>query len=65
VENDRFRAVVKAAFAQRRKTLRNAWSKLDPPEVLLARAKAAGIDLERRGETLSVEDFARFAAVGA
>jgi 16S rRNA (adenine1518-N6/adenine1519-N6)-dimethyltransferase len=65
VEDDRFRAAVKAAFAQRRKTLRNAWSKLDAPEVLAARAKAAGVDLDRRGETLSVEEFARFAAAGA
>jgi 16S rRNA (adenine1518-N6/adenine1519-N6)-dimethyltransferase len=62
VETDRFRAAVRAAFAQRRKTLRNAWSKLDAEETLAARAREAGIDLNRRGETLSVEEFARFAA---
>jgi 16S rRNA (adenine1518-N6/adenine1519-N6)-dimethyltransferase len=58
VETDRFREAVRAAFTQRRKTLRNAWSKLSDVE---ARAARAGIDLGRRGETLSVEEFARFA----
>jgi 16S rRNA (adenine1518-N6/adenine1519-N6)-dimethyltransferase len=61
LETDRFRAAVRAAFTQRRKTLRNAWSSLAPPAELQARAAAAGIDLGRRGETLSVEEFARFA----
>jgi 16S rRNA (adenine1518-N6/adenine1519-N6)-dimethyltransferase len=52
-----FRRVVKAAFAQRRKTLRNslrAAGYLDPDAV----GEQAGIDLQRRGETLSVEEFA-------
>jgi 16S rRNA (adenine1518-N6/adenine1519-N6)-dimethyltransferase len=61
-ETDAFRAAVRAAFAQRRKTLRNAWSKLGSADQIAARATAAGIDLDRRGETLSVEEFARFAA---
>ncbi len=60
-ETVRFRDAVRAAFAQRRKTLRNAWSKLGSPDDVRARADAAGIDLGRRGETLSVEEFARFA----
>lgn len=60
-ETPAFRAAVRAAFAQRRKTLRNAWRKLGPAEVIEARANKAGIDLDRRGETLSVEEFARFA----
>ncbi len=59
-ETEAFRAVVKAAFGRRRKTLRNAlatlgWSR----EELEARAVAAHIDLDARAETLSVEDFAR------
>jgi len=62
VENDAFRAVVKAAFAQRRKKLKNAWSKIAPPAELARRAERAGIDLDKRGETLSVEQFARFAS---
>ncbi|HKQ68086.1 MAG TPA: ribosomal RNA small subunit methyltransferase A, partial [Polyangiaceae bacterium] len=61
-ETERFRAAVHAAFTQRRKTLRNAFRKLGPSGEIAARAEAAGIDLERRGETLSVEEFARFAA---
>jgi 16S rRNA (adenine1518-N6/adenine1519-N6)-dimethyltransferase len=56
-----FRASVKAAFAQRRKTLRNAWRALGTVPVIAACAQTAGIDLDRRGETLSVEEFARFA----
>jgi 16S rRNA (adenine1518-N6/adenine1519-N6)-dimethyltransferase len=65
VETDRFRQAVRAAFTQRRKTLRNAWSKLASPDEIASRAARAGIDLGRRGETLSVEEFARFAAEGA
>lgn len=61
VENESFRNVVHAAFAQRRKTLRNAWRHLGTKTDLEARAAEAGIDLDRRGETLSVEEFARFA----
>jgi 16S rRNA (adenine1518-N6/adenine1519-N6)-dimethyltransferase len=61
-ETPAFREAVKRAFAQRRKTLRNAWSGIYglDREGLDARALAAGIALERRGETLAVEDFARF-----
>jgi len=60
-ETPAFRAAVRAAFAQRRKTLRNAWRGLGPAAQIEERARRAGIDLDRRGETLSVEDFARFA----
>lgn len=58
-ETPAFRAAVRAAFEQRRKTLRNAWRKLGPD--VEQRARKAGIDLDRRGETLTVEEFARFA----
>ena len=60
-ETPAFRDAVRAAFAQRRKTLRNAWRGLGPAEQIEERARRAGIDLDRRGETLSVEEFARFA----
>ena len=61
-ETPALRAVVKAAFAQRRKTLRNAWRGLLPTAEGLARiAAAAGVSLEARGETLDVEAFARAA----
>ncbi len=56
----RFQHVVKAAFAQRRKTLRNAL-KAAGYQDLDAIEKRAGIDLQRRGETLSIEEFARLA----
>jgi 16S rRNA (adenine1518-N6/adenine1519-N6)-dimethyltransferase len=66
-ETPRFRAAVHAAFGQRRKTLRNAWSELGTAADLARWASASGIDLGRRGETLTVEEFARFAesSIGA
>jgi 16S rRNA (adenine1518-N6/adenine1519-N6)-dimethyltransferase len=62
-------AVVKAAFGQRRKTLKNALSGgglgISGPG-LLAILQAAGIDGARRAETLSVEEFVALSnAVGA
>ena len=59
-ETTRFREAVRRAFAARRKTLRNAWKGMYgiTPEELAERAKAAGIDLDARGETLPVEAFA-------
>lgn len=64
-ETKAFRAAVKAAFGARRKTLRNAWKGLYgwSREALEAKASEAGIDLQARGETLRVEDFARLAAL--
>jgi 16S rRNA (adenine1518-N6/adenine1519-N6)-dimethyltransferase len=61
----RFERVVRAAFAQRRKTLANALAAglaLGPRAAreLLA---AAGIDPARRAETLSLIEFARLASV--
>jgi 16S rRNA (adenine1518-N6/adenine1519-N6)-dimethyltransferase len=56
-----FRRVVRAAFAQRRKTLRNALGASfgrAPAEDALARA---GVDPGRRAETLSLDEFARLA----
>jgi 16S rRNA (adenine1518-N6/adenine1519-N6)-dimethyltransferase len=60
-------AVVDAAFAQRRKTLRAAlagWA--GSAGAAESRLRAAGIDPGARGEVLAVEDFARLAgtAVG-
>lgn len=56
--------VVKAAFGQRRKTLLNALGSIQPglnKEELLQVLDEAGIDGMRRGETLSLEEFARLA----
>jgi len=60
---DWFSVVVHAAFNQRRKTLRNALSVKVPKEAVDAGLKAADIDGQRRGETLSVAEFARLAEV--
>ncbi len=56
----RFRRLVRAGFAQRRKMLGNALraARLAPPARLEAALAAAGIDPARRGETLSVEEWA-------
>jgi 16S rRNA (adenine1518-N6/adenine1519-N6)-dimethyltransferase len=57
--------LVKASFAGRRKTLRNTLRNNSAlgvrPEVLAQAADHAGIDLGRRGETLSFAEFASFA----
>ncbi len=60
-ETSAFRSVVKAAFSARRKTLRNAWRLLLPKEQLMSLAADCAVDLDARGETLRVEDFARVA----
>jgi 16S rRNA (adenine1518-N6/adenine1519-N6)-dimethyltransferase len=57
-----FIRVIKAAFSQRRKTLRNSLKQLqisgEKMELVLDKT---GIDLSRRAETLTVEEFARLA----
>ena len=53
--------VVRAAFGQRRKTLRNALQAAAPREALTAALAASGIDGQRRGETLALAEFARLA----
>jgi 16S rRNA (adenine1518-N6/adenine1519-N6)-dimethyltransferase len=60
---DEFTALVRGAFEKRRKTLRNAWRGLCglSPDALDACARAAGIDLGKRGEVLGVGDFERMA----
>jgi 16S rRNA (adenine1518-N6/adenine1519-N6)-dimethyltransferase len=56
----RFRKLVKAGFAQRRKTLGKALgaAKLAPPGDVAAALAAAGIDPLRRGETLTLREWA-------
>ena len=55
-----FRRIVKAAFNQRRKTLRNALRPLGAADLGAVGARAE-IDLQRRGETLALEEFAALA----
>lgn len=56
-ETPAFRDVVQAAFGMRRKTLRNGLRKIGAEAVL----EATGIDGNRRGETLSIEELAALA----
>ena len=55
-----FFSVVEAVFAQRRKTLLNTLHAAFPltKEQLVAVGNAAGLDLSRRGETLTLPEFA-------
>ena len=52
-----FFRVVRASFAQRRKTIKNALSSAFPPEAVALALEAAGIDPTVRGETLNITDF--------
>lgn len=57
-----FFRVIKTAFSQRRKTLRNSLKQLEASkEKMDAVMKETGIDLSRRAETLTVEEFGRLA----
>jgi 16S rRNA (adenine1518-N6/adenine1519-N6)-dimethyltransferase len=62
-ETEAFRAVVRAAFAQRRKKLTNAWRGVlgQSAAAVCAAAERAHIDLNLRGEVLAVTDFATMA----
>jgi len=59
------RAVTRAAFGQRRKMLRGALRRVGedalPAAAVDAWCRAAGIDPRRRGESLTVEEFAGLA----
>jgi 16S rRNA (adenine1518-N6/adenine1519-N6)-dimethyltransferase len=58
-------AVIDAAFAQRRKTLRAALARWAGSATAAdAALRAAGVDPGARGESLTVEDFARIAEYG-
>ncbi|MDY0191499.1 MAG: 16S rRNA (adenine(1518)-N(6)/adenine(1519)-N(6))-dimethyltransferase RsmA [Desulfuromonas sp.] len=57
-----FQRVVKAAFAQRRKTLRNCLCAAGfSPDSVDSAAKLTAIDMHRRGETLSIQEFSQLA----
>jgi 16S rRNA (adenine1518-N6/adenine1519-N6)-dimethyltransferase len=53
--------VVKTAFSQRRKTLRNSLGALIDRTAAAAAAQAVGISPDRRPETLSLDEFGRLA----
>lgn len=65
-DSEWFARVVKAAFASRRKTLRNTLASRRnplglPPAAVLAALSAQGLDPNRRGESLSLEQFVNLA----
>ncbi|MGB5416494.1 MAG: 16S rRNA (adenine(1518)-N(6)/adenine(1519)-N(6))-dimethyltransferase RsmA [Polyangiales bacterium] len=60
-ETESFQTVVRAAFQMRRKTLHNALRALGDSGRASGALSEAGIDPGRRGETLSVEEFATLA----
>ena len=61
VDAGRYRAVVQAAFGQRRKTLRNALRARFEASAVDAALLGASIDGGRRGETLSIAELAAIA----
>ncbi|MWC31135.1 16S rRNA (adenine(1518)-N(6)/adenine(1519)-N(6))-dimethyltransferase RsmA [Paenibacillus sp. MMS18-CY102] len=64
-DEDHFFRVVQASFAQRRKTLMNnmsSWLGKDQREMLVSLMEGCGIEPSRRGETLSLEEFAKLSA---
>jgi len=65
VEADDFLRVTRAAFGQRRKTLRNSLSSglSLPPGVVVELLESVGIDPDARAETLGIQDFGRLAVV--
>lgn len=58
LDERRFRQLVKAAFAQRRKTLSNALKAVFDKQAVEEAFATTGIEGQRRGETLTVEEFA-------
>jgi 16S rRNA (adenine1518-N6/adenine1519-N6)-dimethyltransferase len=62
-ETPALRAVVRAVFDARRKTLRNALGRAFGSEAATQALDALAIDPQRRGETLSVEQFAALAGL--
>ncbi len=64
-DDDFFRKVVRASFAQRRKTLSNALAgsslSLGPKDKVAVVLEAIGIDPRRRAETLNLVEFQHLA----
>lgn len=57
IQEDHFRNVVMASFAQRRKTLRNSLQSAFDRHAIDHALDRSSIDGSRRGETLSIEEF--------
>ncbi len=57
VDDARFARVVRAAFNQRRKTLRKALASAFDRDAVALALERSGVDGRRRGETLTIEEF--------
>lgn len=62
VDSPPFARTVRAAFEARRKTLRNALLRIATASEVDSALAAVGIDGKRRGETLSIDEFAELGA---
>ena len=63
-DEEHFFKVIRAAFGQRRKTLLNSLGSIGAPKSMLADAlDQAGIDKNRRAETLTLDEFARLSDI--
>lgn len=61
VAPEHFDRVVRAAFAQRRKTVANSLATVFPRGAVVPAIERAGLDPKRRAETLGVDEFQRLA----
>lgn len=61
VDEGAFRAIVRAAFSARRKTLKNSLSRVFPRHIVESALASTGIDEGRRAETLAVQEFGELA----
>jgi 16S rRNA (adenine1518-N6/adenine1519-N6)-dimethyltransferase len=57
IEEDKFFRIVRAAFNQRRKTLKNSLKNIIPPDALQGILSEMSVDPGIRPEMLSLEDF--------
>jgi len=58
LDEDLFFNIIKSAFNMRRKTLSNSLKSIANEDILLKALEESNIDPKRRGETLSIEEFA-------
>lgn len=63
-DEEHFFAVIRAAFGQRRKTLLNSLKSTGAPKEVISEAlEEAGIDANRRAETLTLDEFAKLSDI--
>lgn len=63
LDEDLFFNIIKSAFNMRRKTLSNSLKSIANEDILLKALEESNIDPKRRGETLSIEEFANLSNI--